>query len=405
MTVDVPSADYDVVRRPIHDGLTARGIRRALGASMGAASIVFGALALPTAIQQISLLRPLWSALFIGLLLLLPVVVAVGALIDSLRVMRAAAWALTIALPVATITWIPAMVDPPLIPDDGQPWLLAITAVPTSAACFVLSRRWAWTYVLAASLLTGGLRVITSDGENHFVLAIGDTLYMILLCSIFAAAILAVLRAATTLDRSIARATREAAAIADARALARENARFDALVHDEILSTLVGVLRQPTASDELLAQARRALMRVEQLDNSAEPVSHPGEHFAERLSRTIADISPRPLFTSSVTHGTSMPRSVCAALSDATAEAVRNALRHTAPDDVIAVDARVEPNQVAVTVRDEGPGFAHDDVDDSRLGVRLSIIARMRDVPGGSAAISSRPGAGTSVGLHWRRDD
>ncbi len=57
-----------------------------------------------------------------------------------------------------------------------------------------------------------------------------------------------------------------------------------------------------------------------------------------------------------------------------------------------------------MTIVDEGDGFVDDDIDDSRLGLRLSITARMRDVPGGSAEINSRLGVGTTVSLHWRRD-
>lgn len=381
--------------------LASRRIRRALGGAIGAASIVFGALAIPPAFQQSPLFAPWWPFTFITLVLVLPAVVAIGALADLVKVMRAAAWALTFALPLAAITWLPAMINAPLIPSNESHWLAAVSAVATSVACLILRRRWAWSYLVLVCLLLGALRLLTSTGDEHVLIAIEDTLYMILFCGMMTAAILAVQRAGRILDASIARSAEEAAHIAQADARARENARFDALVHDEILSTLVGVLRQPTPSGELVTQARRALARVEELDNGTGMAAHSGEQFADRLREAVADISPRPVVTAAITAGRTIPRPVCVALTDATAEALRNAIRHSGASSIV-VQAHVDDSGAGVVIADDGAGFDPSVVDDSRLGVRLSIVGRMESVPGGSAVVASRPGSGTRVELQWR---
>jgi len=370
---------------------------------MGAGSVVFGALALPSAFTQSALLAPWWSLTFITLLIGLPVVVAIGAIANSLRVMRGAAWALTVTMPVAMLTFVLAMAHPPLVPVGETPWLYAIAVVPTSAACLILRRRWAWTYLIAIAVGLGALRLVTMDSEHAAIVALEDVLFIILLGAIFAAAILAVLRAGRILDSSIARASEEAATIAEAQARARENEAFDALVHDEILSTLVGVLRQPVDSGGLVAQAQRALTRIGQLENSDGPTELPAEQFADRLEEVLGDISTRPSLSRTIRVGATLSRSAHVALLDATREAVRNALRHSSSTSAIRVDARVDGLGATVTVADTGPGFDPENVDEARLGIRLSIIGRMNALPGGSASVQSSPGAGTIVRMMWRR--
>lgn len=55
---------------------------------------------------------------------------------------------------------------------------------------------------------------------------------------------------------------------------------------------------------------------------------------------------------------------------------------------------------IRITVRDDGQGFNMADIAPERLGVRVSIIDRVRLI-GGSAEIRSTPGTGTTVVLEW----
>jgi signal transduction histidine kinase len=86
-----------------------------------------------------------------------------------------------------------------------------------------------------------------------------------------------------------------------------------------------------------------------------------------------------------------------AALVAAAREALVNAARH-AGVETVSLYAEVEADELSVFVRDRGAGFDMDQIEDSRHGVRGSIIGRMGR-HGGRAKIKSAPGDGTEVRL------
>jgi signal transduction histidine kinase len=83
------------------------------------------------------------------------------------------------------------------------------------------------------------------------------------------------------------------------------------------------------------------------------------------------------------------------ALVKATREALLNAVRHGAAP--VSVYVEVGPSGVEAFVRDHGPGFEMGDIGDDRLGVRESILGRMRR-HGGAAKIR-RLESGTEIEL------
>ena len=83
------------------------------------------------------------------------------------------------------------------------------------------------------------------------------------------------------------------------------------------------------------------------------------------------------------------------ALVKATREALLNAVRHGAPP--VSVYVEVGPSGVEAFVRDHGPGFETTEIGDDRLGVRESILGRMRR-HGGAAKIR-RLESGTEIEL------
>ena len=87
-------------------------------------------------------------------------------------------------------------------------------------------------------------------------------------------------------------------------------------------------------------------------------------------------------------------------LAAAAREAMLNAARHAGGE--VSVYVERPPTEVDVYVRDRGPGFALDDVATDRLGVRQSIIGRMRRA-GGSRSWPGAGGIGTEVHLRFRR--
>jgi signal transduction histidine kinase len=85
----------------------------------------------------------------------------------------------------------------------------------------------------------------------------------------------------------------------------------------------------------------------------------------------------------------------------ASREAMLNAARHAGGDVSVYIEGN--SHAVDVFVRDRGPGFDLESVPADRLGIRESIIGRMRRA-GGSATIRRGSGGGTEVHLHFVND-
>jgi signal transduction histidine kinase len=85
-------------------------------------------------------------------------------------------------------------------------------------------------------------------------------------------------------------------------------------------------------------------------------------------------------------------------------EAMVNAAKYGGEGGPVRVFAEVEGRTVFISVRDRGPGFDLDAVPADRMGVRESVIGRMRR-NGGTARVKSAPGEGTEVELTMERTD
>ena len=98
-----------------------------------------------------------------------------------------------------------------------------------------------------------------------------------------------------------------------------------------------------------------------------------------------------------VTVGDARPSAATDALLDATTQALVNAVTHGG--EPVSVYCEAGANQVDVFVRDHGEGFDIEAIPADRLGIRESIIGRVRR-RGGTVDIVSRPGWGTEVRMH-----
>lgn len=94
-----------------------------------------------------------------------------------------------------------------------------------------------------------------------------------------------------------------------------------------------------------------------------------------------------------------VPASVALAFVRAVREALANVERHAEVGTAV-LSVHGEGDRVVVTVTDRGVGFHPDEVTRSRRGIRSSVVERMVAI-GGSATITSRPGAGATVRLVW----
>ena len=190
-----------------------------------------------------------------------------------------------------------------------------------------------------------------------------------------------------------------------ARIRAQERAEIAAHVHDSVLHTLTLIQRRAEDPKEVLRLARAQerelrlwLYRPDAADEAAP------DTLAERLRQVVAEVEDR--------HGVPVEL-VCvgdcpmderiSAQTQAAREAMVNAAKYGGGGPV-QVYAEVEGRTVSVFVRDHGPGFDPDEVPEDRMGVRESIVGRMKR-NGGTARVRPAPDGGTEVELEMERTD
>ncbi|WUN33214.1 PspC domain-containing protein [Kitasatospora sp. NBC_00315] len=190
-----------------------------------------------------------------------------------------------------------------------------------------------------------------------------------------------------------------------ARIRAQERAEIAAHVHDSVLHTLTLIQRRAEDPKEVLrlarAQERELRLWLYRPEAAAEAAP---DTLAERLRAVVAEVEDR--------HGVPVEL-VCvgdcpmdervAAQIQAAREATVNAAKYGGGGPV-QVYAEVEGRTVSVFVRDHGPGFDPDEVPEDRMGVRESIIGRMKR-NGGTARVRPAPDGGTEVELEMERTD
>lgn len=195
--------------------------------------------------------------------------------------------------------------------------------------------------------------------------------------------------------RHLWRAVREEAG---ERALVQQRSEFTAHLHDSVLQTLTVLQRpgtEPATVRHLARQQERELRRWLYRAGAAEPGAPEDLRGAvEALAAELEDLHGMDVHA--VVVGDAPVTEDLRPLLAALREAASNACRHGRDGVDLFVD--VDAARVEAFVRDRGPGFDLDSVPPDRLGVRESIIGRMRRA-GGSAQVHPGPGGGTEVAL------
>lgn len=261
--------------------------------------------------------------------------------------------------------------------------IIAATAEPVArsvvSAAIILSAAIAPGVVMAETLGTSG-------GLNHYRAVQLTVIYVLPLVGV-----LAMRRAARKADSVGQDSEAALRAELDAAAETGAQAAVQRVLHDTVLNTLETVANG-VPRDQWVHLQRRcaddldAVNRIADVSASREVADFVEDMLALGLPirndfQWLAD--PPPL--------------VREAVLAATAEAIRNSVRHSGADSV-TVQARVSADSVLVEVADDGVGFSP--IAPDRIGVRTSIMATMESV-GGFALIDSAPGQGTRVSLTW----
>ncbi|MFB9692306.1 PspC domain-containing protein [Amorphoplanes digitatis] len=176
----------------------------------------------------------------------------------------------------------------------------------------------------------------------------------------------------------------------------QERAEVAAMIHDQVLHTLALIQRNSTDIKEVqrLARGQERSLR----NWLYKPMASPTERFAAALEQAAAEVEDTyAISVEAVVVGDTECDERVVALIAAAREALVNAARHSGVETV-SLYAEVEAEELSVFVRDRGAGFDLAGVEDTRHGVRGSIVGRMRR-HGGRAEIRSAPGDGTEVRL------
>ncbi len=280
-----------------------------------------------------------------------------------------------------------------------------------SVLAFAIKGGWRWAGVASSFVAVAN---IVERGEPS-----RDTFHNVLLVWVASIAIGYVVEVARASERTLARALEIEAATRERERLARD-------IHDSVLQVLAMVQRRGSAlggeAAELGRMAGEQEVALRTLVSSGlVPTTRASEDVSlGAVVRTVEDDEQeggtqeydlRSLLArhagSKVTFSEPgapvlLPAAAASELAAAVSAALDNVRQHAGDDAQAWILVEDWPDEVVVTVRDDGPGVPEGRLaqaeGEGRLGVALSIRGRLRDL-GGTAEVISVPGQGTEVEL------
>ncbi len=372
-------------------------VTRTMSLALGVGAAVFTLLALSGFLSQHEASHPVWSWGVAVVVFLPPIAMALLSGVAPVRVLRLLAAVCATGHLLGLLTLIPALDTGTLPGELGAPWLFGVSVIPCAAAAVAWRPLITWPYVALCVVLLGINRYLAA-GSTIPDLAVQDALHTFLFDAVFTALALATYRAGRALDSAADVAIEETRASASAEARGRERSRVEALLHDTVL---VALLASARGADGAADQASSALAQLDSVEHTADSARLDGTAWMWRLQSLTTDLAPDARFSHEGMPTSTVPSDAAQAVLEATAEALRNSVLHAGPASR-AVHARVTADEIDVTVLDDGSGFDPAAVRPGRLGLTVSILERMRAIPGGRAAIVSNPGVGTRVSIGWR---
>ncbi|WP_405781453.1 MacS family sensor histidine kinase [Streptomyces sp. NBC_00859] len=285
-----------------------------------------------------------------------------------------------------------------------------------SVLAFAIKGGWRWA-AFASSLVA--VANVTERGEPS-----GDTVHNVILVWIASIAIGYIVEVARASERTLARAL-------EIEAATRERERLARGIHDSVLQVLAMVQRRGAElggeSAELgrMAGEQEVALRTLVSTGLVPLARDPAEGGPEggrgdgAGGRRTGEPGPCDLRTLLAPHAGSrvsfaepgapvlLEPAAAKELAAAVSAALDNVRRHAGGSARAWILVEDEPDEVIVTVRDDGPGIPAGRLavaeGEGRLGVALSIRGRLRDL-GGSAELISVPGQGTEVELKVPRN-
>jgi len=398
---------------------------------------------------------------FGGYLLLSGVLVSLGLAIPAMPTEHAAAWFDPVALALLTVPTIGVAIaawnrnmrllgigtngyvwayfadiglwfaawDGVRIEDTPVNWLTTLAGMAAFATVITRSFGKAMLVLIASIVGCVWMNAATAaEGLSRELIATG--IWPLIFAGLLLSLAYKTLETVREYDGARALAIEEAVIEAGLVARNRERARFDALVHDRVIATLIAAEPGPQ-SDTTITQARSALSELDRLaSGGTDWATLGGTEALARMRDAVSGLSDRVEVRVEAQLGAdasrgpdpevpdlevpgledpgaddsgpvSYPSPVVHAITEAMGEAVRNSLRHAGPEANIAVLIEMRSRFVRVTVSDDGKGFDADAVPPERLGIAVSIGRRMALIDGGWGRLRSVIDRGTTVQVGW----
>lgn len=320
--------------------------------------------------------------------------------IGSLRVVCGTA---ALSFFVAVVTW-PLAWDGSHIKQTQAIWFSAFPGLASLAGVIAWPAWAVFVHLVTACISVQWVNFVARGDVAPTMLA-PEILFAIMYCLIFVGAAVMALRTGRLLDETTEDTHASAAAAAARQARAVERERFDALIHDSVISTLLTAARGGSR-DDVPALAAGTLAELDEIRAGGEedrPMNPERAVVHLRASAAAADGEALFEVTADRGGGEPIPADAVRSVGAAAAEALRNARRHGGLGTRSRVTGIVGAEVIDVQVIDDGPGFDPAAVSSARLGIAVSIRGRMDRLAGGTAEVDSTPGRGTVVRLRWER--
>ena len=340
------------------------------------------------------------------LVLALVILSAAAFLISAVLFDRSRPWGLVHGLLVLVAIWlVPLTHDHFHESGFERPWVwwsvgMAMILVATSHS----RRVWLWYLPLTAgSWVWVSLQSPVLAGELEALL---DGSYLLVFSLAIVGLVALVREGFAAVDKANSDAIKSALTQAKTDAVERERQRLDALVHDQVLHTLILASRADSkAAQEDAAKSARnaitALLEAKDLDTTQSEVSSLG--LFKALESAASKLDGRVQTHSTGASAAKLNSAAAQALTEASLQAIDNAIQHSRSKEIRLTLEALKNGGLKFTVADDGTGFRTDRVSRNRIGISTSIMARVESV-GGRVEISSAPGKGTRVVMRWPRD-
>ncbi len=306
---------------------------------------------------------------------------------------------------IAMLRWPSLVVDPAALPEGFQAWVWWLVGTATISMGVVNPRWLGWVYLVVASTSWYLLDTSIYGGSGDWEIALQDSIYVFLLGGTVSSLVRLTREGAKRADEANSISIAKAVEQAQIDATERERQRIDALVHDRVLNTLLVAAKANSPADYQAAStaAAEAVASLESAATEQESSSGVTTLGLYRSLRKAALRASHDISVEIVSAGLEeIPSEIAQSLTEATLQAIDNALRHSAASRIRLILGHPDAAGIAIQVNDDGKGFNLERLPKDRLGIRASIQARIESV-GGSAKISSEVGEGTTVELRWSR--